>query len=290
VCMDSPCVQRKIYFSNLRSSDGKVTSYKGNRKSMPDNMFQAIQVTRDTLMNAGVSVLQGNGYEADDLVMATIQKIRSTGDYETPIDVVTNDSDLLPLVDEQISVFLRSKKATYSEDPALQKTHYVQVRPHNYQEIIEGLSAYKGLTVPYNNLLLIKILRGDSSDNLPGYGRDMPPRHLNRMVDLLSRQEGDSHLKYGMSDESLDYFLRLFREILEWYRGEDPRVKYDDDAVIGHIESYYRGMDLNTPFPLIPGREGSARKAARMKELPKRYSFVELNREAMKLNIHIKPV
>lgn len=156
VCFDRPCPGRKEYFQNLLSAgEGAAQAgagYKGSRSRMPNQMFEGIGMSTNLLVQGGVSCYLGDGYEADDLVKACIDAAKA----EYPgmkIDVITNDTDLVPLVDDTVSVFLRSKKGTWAERPELEKTHYVQVIPENYSEILEGLSAFKGLTIPYNMLL-----------------------------------------------------------------------------------------------------------------------------------------
>ena len=283
VCFDRPCPARKDYFKKLNEeahpAEGDSVQYKGGRKGMSDGMYQAVTLVRDTLHQAGVTVIQADGYEADDLVMATIQKIRSTGDYETPIHVVTNDTDLVPLVDGQISVFLRSRKFTYAVESKYEKNKYVQVTPDNYEEILSDMSAFKNLSVPYNSVLLVKILRGDKTDNIQGYGRDLPPRHLNEIVEAYTSMSNKPFL-YGMDDEYLDEALNDLGELLEWYRSENPKVKYSTTGVLEHVEKTYRGMDLNG---YLPGRVPAKVK------LPAEYSYPKVAGEAIKLGINLKP-
>ena len=166
VCFDRPVPARKAFwqkaFPEMEIGSGK--EYKGNRSKMPDSLYEALCDCESILRLAGVSVFAEKNYEADDLIFACIQRAKEK--YPgLPIDVVTNDADLLPLVDDTVSVFLRSRKGTWAESKDIEKVHYIQVTPNNYQEVVEGLSAYKGFEIPYNSLLLHKLLRGDSSDN-----------------------------------------------------------------------------------------------------------------------------
>ena len=166
VCFDRPVASRKAYwqsaFPDMEVGSGK--EYKGNREKMPDAMFEAISDCESILRTAGVSCFARNNYEADDLVFACVQRAKEKYP-DTPIDIVTNDADLLTLVDDTVSVFLRSRKGTWAESKDIEKNHYVQVTPKNFQSVVEDLSAYKGFYIPYNTLLLHKLLRGDSSDN-----------------------------------------------------------------------------------------------------------------------------
>lgn len=188
VCFDRPVPARKNYwatkFSDMKPGSGK--EYKGGRERMPDAMFQGSSDCEQILRQAGVSCYAVPNYEADDLVYACIKRAKEK--YPgMPIDVITNDADLLPLVDDIVSVFIRSKKATYAVNKDIEKLHYIQVTPQNFQQVVEDMSAYKGFYVPYNTLLLHKLLRGDASDQFKraDISKMFPPKKYNALIQTL---------------------------------------------------------------------------------------------------------
>lgn len=182
VCFDRPCPSRKAYFIKEQSK-GVDGEYKGKRESMSNDMYKGIEIAQDLLERGGVNCLALHNWEADDLVYLAILKAKEQYPNHY-IDVITNDADMLPLVDEQVSVFFRSKKFTWAESKDLEKNRYIQVTPANYSEVVEGLSAFKNLNIPYNSLLLYKILKGDTADGLvsPFKKRTMTPRRLSSMI------------------------------------------------------------------------------------------------------------
>lgn len=201
VCFDRPVPARKAYFMNKFSDpeadvETRQGAYKGGRPAMPDMLYEAMQDCQSILEKACCTCLFEHNYEADDLVMATIVKAKK--EYPgVPIDVITNDADLVPLVDDTVSVFLRSRVTTYAETKALEKAHYVQITPRNYQEVLEGLSSFKDFLVPYNTVLLHKLLRGDSADNIQGIKRLFPPRKYNEMIQgMLSEEDLGEAFRY----------------------------------------------------------------------------------------------
>ena len=188
VCFDRPVPARKNYwamkFSDMR--EGTDKEYKGGREKMPDAMFQGSSDCEQVLRQAGVSCYAVPNYEADDLVYACVKRAKEK--YPgMPIDVITNDADLLPLVDDTVSVFIRSKKGTYAESKDIEKLHYIQVTPRNFQSVVEDMSAYKGFLIPYNTLLLHKLLRGDASDQFkrPDISKMFPPKKYNAFIQRL---------------------------------------------------------------------------------------------------------
>ena len=201
VCFDRPVPARKAYFMNKFSDpeadiETRQGAYKGGRPAMPDMLYEAMQDCQSILEKAGCTCLFEHNYEADDLVMATIVKAKKEFPG-VPIDVITNDADLVPLVDDVVSVFLRSRVTTYAEIKALEKAHYVQITPKNYQEVLEGLSSFKDFLVPYNTVLLHKLLRGDSADNIQGIKKLFPPRKYNEMIQgMLSEEDLGEAFRY----------------------------------------------------------------------------------------------
>lgn len=277
VCFDNPCPGRKEYFRELYAEEGGTTEggYKGGRSRMPNQMFEAIDMTTKLLVQGGVSCYRGMGYEADDLVRACIEvaKKKYPG---MKIDVVTNDTDLVPLVDDTVSVFLRSKKGTWAESKGLEKNHYIQVTPQNYSEVLEGLSAFKGLTIPYNMLLFVKIVRGDSADNLPGWKRAFPPRRVNQ---LLSGEEGGfkpedmAHgFLYGDFEEEMGYWVPRMEEV--------GMTQEEIEFIVGT----YVGMNLNESFRL---KNGSLDRVPAKVSAMKPFNEIELQKSVSVLDIHL---
>lgn len=306
VCFDSPVPARKAYFAkNFDMPVEGDKGYKGGRSRMPQEMFDAIGMTKDILVSAGVSCFKGNGYEADDLVFACINAAKQA--YPgMPIDVITNDADLLPLVDDTVSVFLRSKKQTWAESPDIEKLHYVQVTPDNYQEVVEDRSDFRKFLVPYNSILLYKLLRGDTSDNIRAkeISKKFPPTKYNELVDRLYTDGKDlsSLFRYGKCKEVI--LSRSTGEVVTDIASHDRNdlmVRYDDpeeldrlidtmcwyiedDAVLDHMRKMYRAMNLNQAY--IVGN--LTRRPAKLKEPMKPFSEGLLQEKVAPLDINLK--
>lgn len=274
VCFDRATPARKAWFSDhFDMKMGTSKEYKGTREKMSELAFEGIADTERLLRQGGVSCFANAGYEADDLISACIDtaKIQYPG---VPIDVVTNDADLLPLVDETVSIFLRSVKSTYAVDPAIQKSHYVQVTPDNFSEVVEGLSAYKGFHIPYNAILLHKLVRGDTADNINGIKRQFSPKKWNSLmsqmeadgvdfaetfrygkpvIKILNRETGEEF--EGSVQEALNSPFRnnLYQKIYSPIELENilsvlKGYGYGED-VETHVTNMYWGMNLNQIYP-----------------------------------------
>lgn len=268
VCLDSPCDYRKKYFSENTSETTKEIAYKGDRKPMLDILYRGMELTAEILHKSGVSIYKAANFEADDLVYSLVQICKEMYPL-TPIDVITNDADIVPLVDEQVSVFLKSRKFTWAESKELEKRGYYQVTPYNYEEVMSGLSKYQKFDMSYNTVLLHKLLRGDDADGIPGMlnpktGRpDFPPTMYNELISYLKEDGVDigSIFRYTMFKPRAD--LEECRRITE-NTGNVVKLKdmfeirkeqqlnrmceimadYVDDSTIEHIKYIYGGMNL----------------------------------------------
>lgn len=267
---------RKAYFNNKAQEQGNVAlaGYKGGRSAQNDNFYRSINITRQVLMNGGVNCVALDGYEADDIIKAAVDRAKI--DYpHLPIDVFTGDADLLPLVDEQVSVWYYSKKGTYAEPGVTEIKSYVQVTPRNYQHILEGLTACKGLKVPYNTLLLTKLLRGDKSDEVPAFPKFTPTLYntlISNMesdgVDIANLFRYDRPIRTYVDRATMqpiapEVAAQLPKErLLSTYQDAptltamlDVLKNYLNDAQLAHIRTVYNGINLNGAFFGLQGFE-----------------------------------
>lgn len=246
ICFDRACYPRKAFWK-MTSKEEDIAKYKDNRDKMPNAMYKGIALTEELLRQAGISCFAMEGYEADDLIASAIEcaKLQYPG---IPIDIVTGDSDLIPLVDDQVSVFLRSRKATWAESKAIQKNKYIQITPNNYSEVVKTLSSFKEYDIPYNTLLFLKITRGDESDNVPGLKKSFPPKKVKEILARMyennfteiryERGVVTAENKWGIPDtlNNLINFLRVNCSDLV------------GDVEIEHITRAYLGINLNQPY------------------------------------------
>lgn len=296
---------RKAYFAKHsgEAPDGKAVGYKAKRESQDSRFYNGINLTMNLLLDGGVSCYQAEGYEADDLIKACVDKAKI--DYPNlPIDIVTGDHDLIPLVDEQVSVFLRSTKSTYAESSSIEKPHYVQITPRNYQDYLEGLTAYKSLSVPYNTVLLTKLLRGDKSDEIPGKA-DWKPKMYKLLISLLEQHNVDVSdlFRYGCPTETVVYRgtgEEIPLDIIDTVPSDQKMIKYGEPrelthmcdvlapfvepADIDHIRFVYNGINLNGAFTDLGDFN---RRPAKIVTPIKGYNMVALQDSVMRFQIRL---
>lgn len=286
VCFDSPCGSRKAYFSSTNTA---TKEYKGGRKGLPPKAIEAINMVANLLVAGGVSCYRATNYEADDLVFACVDMAKRLYP-DLPIDIITSDLDLVPLVDEQVSVFLQSTKYTRAVSKDIEKRHYVQITPDTYQKEMESLSYFKtgNIEVPYNSVLLYKLLRGDKSDGIVG-NPDFKPRIYNQVIQLLLDNNEDmcDLFRYGKERPVYNNEGKLiaYRDPVELDRICEVLVKYIEDDDIEWVRKIYRGINLNTSYLNVP--DNLKRTPIELKSEIKGYSADKLQQSVDLLNIRL---
>lgn len=311
VCFDSAgCSRsRKAYFASKLGikTGGEAVGYKSTRDTGNTRLYEGINLTMRLLQNGGVTCLKSDMYEADDLVKAAVDKAKETYP-DLPIHVVTGDADLVPLVDEQVSVFLTSKVTSKAEEPQWLKNGYVQITPENYQAEMERRSAYKNLKVPYNTLLLAKCLRGDKSDDIAGYPKFTPTKYKA----LLEQLESDGYdlatlCKYDapvcticykdtekpIPTELIDSVpkenkIMVFSEPKTCTRLCKILSNYLDEDIVAHVRFIYNGINLNGAFTNLPVQ--FMRKPANMCVPVQGYNAAKLQQAVSVVQIHLPMV
>ena len=120
--------------------------YKATRKKMPEELRPQIGLVKEVLGALNIPIFEIEGYEADD-VIGTLAREAEENDME--VRIVTGDRDTLQLVTDKVNVFYTKKGITNLEKYDLEKVR------EEYELEPQQLIDMKGLM-------------GDSSDNIPG--------------------------------------------------------------------------------------------------------------------------
>ncbi len=158
---DGVCVAFDLHGPTFRHL--RYDGYKATRHSMPEELAQQMPVLKDVLRAMNIPIYECQGWEADD-VIGTVGRI--CGENRDDCVVVTGDRDSLQLVDDYVSVNL-----IISRPGQTTTTLYT---PEKFREEY-GFDP--------KQLIDLKALMGDSSDNIPG----VPGVGQKTALDLLHR-------------------------------------------------------------------------------------------------------
>ena len=124
------------------------SGYKAKRKGMPEELAQQVPVLKEQLSLLGYRLVACEGFEADDILGTLSKACEDKGDECV---IATGDRDSLQLVSETTTVRLVTTKYGAS-----QSTLYT----------VDKIREEYGV-LP-KQLIDIKAIQGDSSDNIPG--------------------------------------------------------------------------------------------------------------------------
>lgn len=122
--------------------------YKAGRHAMPDELRAQMPVLKELLKTLGITTVEKEGWEADDILGTLARVCRESGDS---CFIATGDRDALQLAHGGVKVLLA-------------RTKMGQAVTDIYDE--NAIMQEYGVTP--RELIQVKALQGDSSDNIPG--------------------------------------------------------------------------------------------------------------------------
>ena len=124
----------------------EYSDYKGTRDKAPNEITYQFGILKDLLSSMNVNYLELDEYEADDII-GTIAKMAQKEGFE--VDIFTGDRDYLQLVDDNIFVYLTKKGISEIK-------------------LMDNNAIFEDFGISPKQLIEVKALQGDSSDNIPG--------------------------------------------------------------------------------------------------------------------------
>ena len=135
--LKAPTARHKLY-------DG----YKATRKGMPNELAEQMPILKDILKSMNIKVIEKEGYEADD-VLGTMAKRAEKDGFD--VTIVSGDRDTFQLTSNRVKVRIPHTKMGKTETETFGR-----------EEVL------KKYGVTPKQLIEVKGLQGDTSDNIPG--------------------------------------------------------------------------------------------------------------------------
>lgn len=150
-------------------------AYKGTRKAMPEELREQVPLIKEMLGAMGVNIVTMEGYEADDLLGTLARRSEAQG---MDVTILSGDRDLLQLATDKVLIRLpkTSRGKTTVED-------------YHAQEVLEKYQ----VTPP--QIIELKALMGDSSDNIPGIPGVGEKTATKMIVEFGSIENAYAHLE-----------------------------------------------------------------------------------------------
>jgi len=153
----------------------QYAEYKAGRHAMPDELKMQMPYAHETAAKLGFSVLEKEGYEADD-ILGTLAKMGEDNGCE--VYVLTGDKDSLQLISDTTKVLLAGNQDTVTFDRQRFFEKYT-IQPEQFVDL--------------------KALMGDSSDNIPG----VAGVGEKTAIKLISAERSLENLYDGLEDKDI---------------------------------------------------------------------------------------
>jgi len=122
--------------------------YKANRHGMPDELAAQMPIIKDVLRAMNITIIEKEGYEADD-VLGTLAR---TGESDgVDVTILSGDRDTFQLATDKVTIRIPRTKAGKTEEDDFDRSKVLETYGVEPKQLIE-----------------VKGLMGDTSDNIPG--------------------------------------------------------------------------------------------------------------------------
>ncbi len=150
-------------------------AYKAGRHAMPDELRSQMPIVKNLLHLLGIKTIECEGWEADDILGTLAAHCREDGNE---CFIATGDRDSLQLAHGGVKVLLAKTKST---------------------DVMDEQAIVVEYGVTPQQLIQVKALQGDSSDNIPGVTKVGPKTAL----DLIARFKTLDGVYENIDDESI---------------------------------------------------------------------------------------
>ena len=122
--------------------------YKANRKGMPNELAAQMPIIKDVLRKMNITIIEKQGYEGDDILGTFSKRGEESG---LKVYILSGDRDTFQLATDNVTIRIPRTKAGKTEEEDFDKSKVIET----YNVVPKQLIEVKGLM-------------GDSSDNIPG--------------------------------------------------------------------------------------------------------------------------
>ena len=126
----------------------RYEGYKANRKGMPEELAEQMPMIKEVLRAMNIDIVEKEGYEGDD-VLGTLSRYGEEQGLE--VTILSGDRDTFQLATDKVTIRIPRTKGGKTE-----------TEEFNREKVIETYG------IEPKQLIEVKGLQGDSSDNIPG--------------------------------------------------------------------------------------------------------------------------
>ncbi len=236
--------------------------YKAGRKPMPEELKMQMPLLKELIDHMGIARLEAEGFEADDILGTEAGAWDARGDE---CFIATGDRDSLQLVGGGVKVMLAGTKAGRPETTVYDETKIREVYGVTPRQLID-----------------VKALMGDASDNIPGVAGVGEKTALSLIarfgsLDAVYEQLDSPDIKAGVRKklETGKDSAYMSRDLAVIHKdapvSTDPKIlgaAKRDDAALYRLLNRLEFSSVITRMGLTPGEAAPGQEAAASAALP----------------------
>lgn len=185
-------------------------AYKANRHGMPDELAQQMPIIKEVLRAMNIDIVELEGFEGDD-ILGTLSNIGESQGLD--VTILSGDRDTFQLATDKVTIRIPRTKQGKTETDEYDKNKVIEEYGLEPKDLIE-----------------VKGLQGDSSDNIPG----VPGIGPKTAISLIQ--------KYGTIEN-------LYKEIEE---GKDDLKGKTRETIIENKEMAFLSKELGKIDKEVP--------------------------------------
>lgn len=202
----------KITFRNEMYS-----GYKATRKPMPEDLRSQVGPVKDLLNTMGIKSVEQVGIEGDDVIGSLVHKF-----HDMDKVIITGDRDSFQLVDDRTQVYLNKRGLS-------------ELR------IMDEQALYEEFGLKPSQMVFVKSLMGDASDNIPGVkgiGEKTAVSLINKYGSLDAVYEHIDELSAKVKQNLLEFKTDAYMSL------DLAKIKCDAD-----LDVSLQDLEVKFPFP-----------------------------------------
>ena len=206
--------------------------YKEGREQTPDDLKKQMPIAKDVLDAMGIKYLEKEPYEADDIIGTVVKICEADKDFNATI--ISSDKDLLQLINFETDVKL------------LKQTGYIRYNEKTF---------YDDYGIKPTEVIDLKSLMGDSSDNIPGVkgiGEKTALKLLHKYKTLDGIYENIDKIKGSVKDKLINDKENAYisKKIATIYKDVPLDIKLDNLEYKGPnnemLKEIYSELEFNS--------------------------------------------
>ena len=154
--------------------------YKANRHGMPEELAEQMPVIKEVLKAMNIDIIEKEGYEGDD-ILGTLAKYGEKQGLD--VTILSGDRDTFQLASDHITIRIPRTKAGKTETENYNRTKILEEYGIEPEQLIE-----------------VKALQGDTSDNIPGIPGIGPKTAVSLIQKYHSVEELYKKIELGEDD------------------------------------------------------------------------------------------